>query len=165
MNWSKLGHFLVYSAFQMHKSTQIFLQTSPDISSQKIIAQYSFFYTVIPLNIKWSHVDFAIQIMIFLKKFFNMFEKIILFCTSIYIWKLISQKTQNNFFSAQIIVQGVLQICEFELCEFYLCDFSKGSHNILLMQFFHINILLMQFFCMNRIQTESIGSKQTADIL
>ena len=104
MNWSKLGHFLVYWTFQIQKRAQIFLQTSPDISSQKIIAQYSFFYTVIPLNIKWSHVDFAIQIMIFLKKFFNMFEKIILFCTSIYIWKLISQKTQNNFFSAQIIV-------------------------------------------------------------
>ena len=35
-----------------------------NISSQKI------FYTVISLNIKWSHIDFAIQIMIFLKKFF-----------------------------------------------------------------------------------------------
>ena len=100
MNWSKLGHFLVYWTYW----AQIFLQTSPDISSQQIKAQYSFFYTVIPLNIKWSHINFAIQIMIFLKKFFNMFEKIILFCTSIYIWKLISQKTQNNFFSAQIIV-------------------------------------------------------------
>ena len=88
----------------MPKSAQIFLQTSADICRKNFIATNSFFYTVISLNIKWSHINFAIQIMIFLKKIFNMFEKIILFCTSIYIWKLISQKTQNNFFSAQIIV-------------------------------------------------------------
>ena len=82
--------------------------------------------------------------------------------------KQILNKVQQqiiDIYQIQIIVQGVLQICEFELCEFYLCDFSKGSHNILLMRFSHLNILLMRFFCMNRIQTESLGSKQTADIL
>ena len=31
-----------------------------NISSQKIIAQNSFFYTVISLNIKWSHINFEI---------------------------------------------------------------------------------------------------------
>ena len=33
-----------------------------------------------------------------------MFEKITLFCISICIMKLINHKTQNNFFSTQIIV-------------------------------------------------------------
>ena len=66
----------------------------------------SFFYTVISLNIKWSHINFAIQIMILQKKILYMFEKITLFCISICIMKLIKHKTQNNFFSTQIIVGG-----------------------------------------------------------
>ena len=40
------------------------------------------------------------------KKILYMFEKITLFCISICIMKLIKHKTQNNFFSAQIIVPG-----------------------------------------------------------
>ena len=42
----------------------------------------------------------------FYQNFFTKFEKITLFCISICIMKLINQKTQNNFFSAQIIVPG-----------------------------------------------------------
>ena len=40
------------------------------------------------------------------KKNSYMFEKITLFCISICIMKLIKHKTQNNFFSTQIIVLG-----------------------------------------------------------
>ena len=41
-----------------------------------------YFYT---LNIKWSHIEFAIQIMILKKNVLDIFEKISLFCISIYL--------------------------------------------------------------------------------
>ena len=111
MNGSKRGHFLAHWAIQMPKSAQIFLQTSADICRKNFIATNSFFYTVISLNIKWSHINFAIQIMNLQKNFLYMFEKITLFCISICIMKLIDQKTQNNFCSTQIIVGSTTCIC------------------------------------------------------
>ena len=42
-------------------------------------------------------------------------EKVTLFCISIFIMKLINQKTQNNFFLSQIIVQGLVYIPKYML--------------------------------------------------
>ena len=50
----------------------------------------------------------------FFQNFFTKFEKITLFCISICIMKLINQKNQNNFFSAQIIVLGMPSMEQWE---------------------------------------------------
>ena len=90
----------------MQKSAEIFWQTSPDIYSIDNIAQSSFFYTVIWLTIIMSHHYLPIQIINFFLKLINIIGKITLFCISICIMKHLKQKTQNNWFLTQIIVQG-----------------------------------------------------------
>ena len=107
MNRAKQEHFHTHWAIQMQKSTHVFLQISPDISSQNIIAQNSCFYTVISLNIEWSHINFAIQFLIFKKNILYMFEKITQFCISICIMKLINQKPPNKFCTTQFIVPNL----------------------------------------------------------
>ena len=91
----------------MQESAKIFWQTSPDIYSIDNIAPSSFFHTLISLTIIVSHHYFPIQIVKFFLKFMNMFGKINLFCISICIMKHLNQKTQNNWFSTQIIVEGI----------------------------------------------------------
>ena len=113
----------------MQESAKIFWQTSPDIYSIDNIAQSSFFHTLISLTIIVSHHYFPIQIVKFFLKFMNMFGKINLFCISICIMKHLNQKTQNNWFSTQIIVQGVRGPSTFWVLSWNFGEFW-GTHKI-----------------------------------
>ena len=104
-------------AIQMYKSSQIFSQTSPHISTNiDYNTKLIFLEYKLTQYLNESCQNCNIKCIYFLF-FLNNFENPTLFCISISIMKLLNPKTQNNFCSSQIIEQGIQKVTMYNVVQ------------------------------------------------